>query len=34
VGKTTKIGTPIKREVDALYDLENIGIPMHFVPYK
>ncbi|SHH48966.1 intein C-terminal splicing region/RHS repeat-associated core domain-containing protein [Clostridium collagenovorans DSM 3089] len=33
LGKTTKSGVPIKREVEALYDLEDIGIDMHFVPY-
>ncbi|MBR4085962.1 MAG: RHS repeat-associated core domain-containing protein [Lachnospiraceae bacterium] len=33
VGKTTANGAPIKREVEALYDLEDVGIPMYFVPY-
>ena len=34
VGKTTKSGAPIKREMEAIYDLEDVGIPMHFVPYS
>ncbi|MDD2377026.1 MAG: hypothetical protein PHO88_06135 [Clostridia bacterium] len=35
VGKTTKNGKPIKREIDAINDLENFGnMPMRFVPYK
>lgn len=34
VGKITKSGAPIKREVEAIYDLEDIGLPMFFVPYK
>ncbi|MFI2857641.1 hypothetical protein ACH6EH_10890 [Paenibacillus sp. JSM ZJ436] len=33
VGKTTKSGAPIKREMEAIYDLEDVGIPMHFIPY-
>jgi hypothetical protein len=33
VGKTTSNGAPIKREVQAIYDLEDAGIPMYFVPY-
>ena len=33
VGKTTASGVPIKREVEAIYDLEDAGIEMHFVPY-
>ena len=33
VGKTTAKGAPIKREVEAIYDLENAGIPMWFVAY-
>ena len=33
VGKTTANGAPIKREVEALYDLEDVGIPMYFVGY-
>ncbi len=33
VGKTTAKGAPIKREVQAIYDLEDAGLPMHFVPY-
>ena len=34
VGKITKSGAPVKREVEAIYDLEDIGLPMYFVPYK
>ncbi|MWA07608.1 hypothetical protein F8568_046330 [Actinomadura sp. LD22] len=34
VGKQTARGAPIKREAEALQDLEGIGIPMHFVPYN
>ncbi len=33
VGKTTSTGAPIKREAQAINDLEDIGIPMHYVPY-
>jgi len=33
VGKTTAKGAPIKREVQALYDLEDAGIPMYYVSY-
>ena len=33
VGKTTAQGAPIKREVEAIYDLEDAGIPMYFVGY-
>ena len=33
VGKTTAKGTPVKREVEALYDLEDAGIPMWFISY-
>lgn len=33
VGKTTAIGAPIKREMEAIYDLENIGLKMLFVAY-
>ncbi|KSV59979.1 hypothetical protein [Acetivibrio ethanolgignens] len=33
VGKTTAKGAPIKREVEALYDLEDHGLPMYFVGY-
>ena len=33
VGKTTAKGAPIKREVEAIYDLEDVGIPMYFVGY-
>jgi hypothetical protein len=34
VGKQVKNGAPVKREVEAIYDLEGVGIPMHFVPYN
>jgi hypothetical protein len=35
VGKQTmRSGAPIKREAEALQDLEGIGIPMHFVAYN
>ena len=33
VGKTTAKGAPIKREVEALYDLEDVGLPMYYVSY-
>ena len=33
VGRTNKTGAPVKREVEAIYDLEDSGIPMYFVPY-
>lgn len=33
VGKTTAIGAPIRREVQAIYDLEDVGLSMYFVPY-
>ncbi len=33
VEKTTSSGAPIKREIEAIYDLEDAGIEMHFVPY-
>ncbi len=33
VGKTTSTGAPITREVQAIYDLEDAGIQMYFVPY-
>jgi hypothetical protein len=33
VGKTTANGAPIRREVEALYDLEDVGIPMWFIAY-
>jgi uncharacterized protein RhaS with RHS repeats len=33
VGKTTKSNAPIKREVEAIYDLEDVGLEMHYVPY-
>ncbi|TDD60609.1 hypothetical protein E1293_45590, partial [Actinomadura darangshiensis] len=35
VGKqAARSGAPIKREAEALQDLENIGISMYFVPYN
>ncbi len=34
VGKTLKNGIPTKREMDAIYDLEDVGIPMYFVSYN
>ncbi len=34
VGKTAASGAPITREVQALYDLEDAGLPMFFVGYK
>lgn len=34
VGKQTKSGAPLKREAEAIQDLENAGIEMHFVPYN
>lgn len=33
VGKTTKNGAPIKREAQAINDLEGADLEMHFVPY-
>jgi RHS repeat-associated protein len=33
VGKTTKNGAPIKREAEAINDLEGAGLEMHYVPY-
>ena len=33
VGKTTSNGDPIKRELEAIKDLESAGVPMQFVPY-
>ena len=33
VEKTTTPGAPIKREADAINDLEGVGFEMHFVPY-
>ncbi|MBQ2922128.1 MAG: hypothetical protein IJE60_03405, partial [Tyzzerella sp.] len=33
VGKTTAKGAPIKREAEALYDLEDHNLPMYFVGY-
>jgi RHS repeat-associated protein len=33
VGKTTKSGAPIKREMNAINDLEDSDIPMYFVSY-
>nr|WP_228047273.1 RHS repeat-associated core domain-containing protein [Saccharopolyspora sp. HNM0983] len=34
VGKQRKDGTPIKREEEAIQDLEGAGVPMTFVPYN
>jgi hypothetical protein len=34
VGRQAASGAPIKREAEALWDLEGIGIEMHFVPYN
>lgn len=34
VGKATAYGAPIKREVEAIYDLEDVGLPMYFVQYN
>ncbi len=34
VGKQAASGAPIKREAEALQDLEGIGLPMHFVSYN
>jgi len=34
VGKTAKSGAPIKREAQAINDLEDAGLKMHYVPYK
>jgi RHS repeat-associated protein len=34
VGKQNKYGAPIKREAEAISDLEGIGLEMHFVPYN
>lgn len=33
VGRTTAGGAPVKREVEALYDLEDADLPMYFVGY-
>jgi hypothetical protein len=33
VGKTVKSKAPIKREVEAIYDLEDAGLEMHYVQY-
>ena len=33
VGKTTASGAPIKREAEAINDLEQAGIPMWYIPY-
>ncbi len=33
VGRTTSKGAPVLREVQAIYDLEDAGIPMYFVGY-
>ena len=34
VGKQTRAGAMIKREAEAIWDLEGIGIEMHFVAYN
>lgn len=34
VGKQAASGAPIKREAQAISDLEGAGIEMHFVPYN
>ncbi|HCT75300.1 MAG TPA: hypothetical protein DGG94_06940 [Micromonosporaceae bacterium] len=34
VGKQGRHGAPVKRETDAIEDLEDVGIPMYFVPYN
>ena len=34
VGLAKKDGTPIKREQEALDDLNNAGVPTTFVPYN
>ncbi|GAA2121177.1 DNRLRE domain-containing protein [Streptomyces synnematoformans] len=34
VGKQAKSGAPIKREAEAIADLEGVGIEMHFVAYN
>lgn len=34
VGKQSRTGAPIKREAEAIYDLEGVGTEMHFVPYN
>jgi RHS repeat-associated protein len=34
VGKQRANGAPIKREAQALWDLEGVGLEMHFVPYN
>lgn len=33
IGRTTAGGGPAKREVEALYDLEDADLPMYFVGY-
>lgn len=33
IGRTTANGSPVKRELDAINDLEDAGIPMYFVGY-
>lgn len=33
VGRTTAGGAPVKRDVEALYDLEDADLPMYFVGY-
>jgi hypothetical protein len=34
VGKQAATGAPIKREAQAIQDLEGAGLEMHFVPYN
>lgn len=34
VGRTTRSSAPVKREAEALNDLEGAGIEMHYVPYR
>lgn len=33
VGREAASGAPVRREVEAIYDLESADVPMHFVPY-
>lgn len=33
VGRTRADGTPVTRDTLAIEDLEDVGVPMHFVPY-
>jgi hypothetical protein len=34
IGKQARNGAPIKREVQAISDLEGAGLEMHFAPYN